>query len=321
MNSPSHQATQPGPDQPPSPEPRPPGPRPADAAPAEPDLSEDCWRLDPGEPLLPGLLAWTQLGDGVRRETWLAWSTRHWLAVAVKLPRPGLIHDPRLRGTLRREARLMRRIDHPAFQRLLYDGSGEPVPHLVLEYVEGPSLDVVLDDGPLSPPDVVLLGLHLGAALHYLHGSGLVHRDLKPENLVLREGWPVILDLGLAQPAGTPAKPGPPQGTDGYRAPEQERGGPASPAMDLYAAGVVLIEAATGEPDGDLSGLPPELAGLLQELVHPLAGRRPASAAALLARLRAVLPEDGVTPWPVWVDGELPHLNGARGTLDLAGEL
>lgn len=271
---------------------------------------EDCWRLAPGETLLPGLLAWTRLGDGVRRETWLAWSTRHWAAVAVKLPRPGLVHEPRVRSTLRREAELMRRVDHPAIQRLLYDGSANPahsVPHLVLEYVEGPSLDTVLDEeGLFGVPDLVLLGMHLAAALHYLHGAGLVHRDLKPENLVLRDGLPVILDLGLARPVGTPGRVDAPEGTDGYVAPEQERGEPAVPAMDLYACGVVLIEAATGHPDGDLGALPPDLAELLLRLVHPDAAVRPPTAAALLAELRAVLPEDGETPWPAWVDAVLP---------------
>lgn len=267
--------------------------------------TEDRWRLRPGEPLLPGLLAWTQLGDGVRRETWLAWSTRHWVAVAVKLPRPGLVHDPRLRDTLRREADLMRRVDHPAFQRLLHDGSAEPVPHLVVEYIEGPSLDMVLDDELLDPADLLLLGMHLGAALHYLHGIGLVHRDLKPENLVLREGRPVVLDLGLARPTGTPGRAGAPQGTDGYIAPEQERGEPAGPPADLYATGRVLIEAATGDPDGDLSQLPDDLANLLRRLTHPDATRRPPDATTLLTELHANLPEGGETPWPAWLDDAL----------------
>jgi eukaryotic-like serine/threonine-protein kinase len=266
-------------------------------------IAEDRWRLAPGEPLLPGLLAWTQLGDGVRRETWLAWSARHWTAVAVKLPRPGLVGDPRVRATLRREAELMRRVCHPAFQRLLHDGSADPVPHLVLEYVEGPSLDMVLDDGTLGPADLVLLGMHLGAALHYLHGAGLVHRDLKPENLVLRDGRPVVLDLGLAQPIDTPGRA---QGTDGYIAPEQERGEAAAPAIDLFATGKVLIEAATGDIDGDTSGLPAGLVELLRRLVDPDAATRPPCAAALMIELRALLPEDGETPWPAWLDGTVP---------------
>jgi eukaryotic-like serine/threonine-protein kinase len=267
-------------------------------------LAKDRWRLAPGEPLLPGLLAWTRLGDGVRRETWLAWSARHWTAVAVKLPRPRLVRDPRLRDTLRREAEMMRRVCHPAFQRLLHDGSADPVPHLVLEYVEGPSLDMVLDDGLFDPADLVLLGMHLGSALHYLHGTGLVHRDLKPENLVLRDGRPVVLDLGLARPIGARGKS---QGTDGYIAPEQEDGEPAAPAMDLFATGRVLIEAATGDVDGDTGALPPGLAALLHRLVEPDPAARPPCAAALLAELRALLPEGGETPWPAWLDGALPR--------------
>lgn len=261
------------------------------------------WRLAPGEQLLPGLLAWTRLGDGVRRETWLAWSIAHCTAVAVKLPKPRLVRDPRLRETLRHEAELMRRVCHPAFQRLLCDGSADRVPHLVLEYVEGPSLDTLLDDEPLGPADVVLLGMHLGAVLHYLHGAGLVHRDLKPENLVLRDGRPVVLDLGLARPVGAPGKS---QGTDGYLAPEQERGEPATPAMDLFATGRVLTEAATGDVAGDTGDLPADLADLLGRLVDPDPAARPPSAAALLMELCALLPAGGETPWPAWLDGPLP---------------
>lgn len=275
----------------------------------EPPYDEDSWQCATGETLLPGLLAWTPLGDGVRRETWLAWSMRHWTAVAVKLPRPSLVGEPRLRTTLRDEAAILRRILHPGFQRLLYDGSAEPVPHLVLEYVEGPSLGMVLDDGPLGVPDVLLLGMHLGTALHYLHGAGLVHRDLKPDNIVIREGRPVLLDLGLARPAGTPGRADAPQGTDGYMAPEQRDGSPAAPSADLYGLGVVLIEALAGlsarDPDDLPADLPDGVADLLRRLVHPEPAARPPSAAALLAELRARLPEHGETPWPPWVDAAL----------------
>lgn len=312
MNVPAQQTKIPDPAAPPRSAGPATGPPPPGNRHGEPESDEDRWRVAAGEPLLPGLLAWTQLGDGVRRETWLAWSVRHWTAVAVKLPRPGLVREEGLRESLRHEARLLRQVHHPAFQRLLHDGSGDAVPHLVLEYAEGPSLDVLLDEALLSLADVVLLGTHLSAALHYLHGIGLVHRDLKPENIVIRSGWPVILDLGLAERVGTPALPGPPEGSDGYRAPEQERGEPASPAMDLYALGVVLTEAATGEPGGELSGLPAGIAGLLRRLTHPVPRQRPPSAAALLALLHAVLPEDEATPWPDWADRALPSLAGGR---------
>ena len=268
----------------------------------------DSWSAGPGDLLLPGLLAWELLGDGVRREMWLAWSTDRWAPVAVKLPRPSYAAEPRSAATLRAEAVLLGQIRHTGFQRLLHDGSGEPLPHLVLEYVEGPSLDTVIDDGPLGPDDLVLLGMHLAGALHYLHGRGFVHRDLKPENVVIREGRPVLLDLGLACPIGTAGRADAPQGSDGYRAPEQERGAAAEPAADLYALGTILAEAAVGDVDWlpeDLGALPTELATVLTRLRDPDPAGRPADAAHLLTELAGALPAGSAPTWPEWATAAL----------------
>lgn len=81
--------------------------------------------------------------------------------------------------------------------------------------------------------------------------------------------------------------------------------------MDLYALGVVLTEAATGQPDGDLSG-PEQRAGLLRRLTHPAASHRPPSAAALLMLLRGILPAGETASWPDWADCALPAPAGIR---------
>lgn len=279
-----------------------------------PTVAADSWSAHSGELLLPGLLAWELLGDGVRREMWLAWSTDRWAPVAVKLPRPSYAAEPRSAATLHAEAVLLGQVRHTGFQRLLRDGSGDPLPHLVLEYVEGPSLDTVIDDGPLGPDDLVFLGMHLAAALHYLHGLGFVHRDLKPENVVIREGRPVLLDLGLARPIGTAGRADAPQGTDGYRAPEQERGAAAEPLADLYALGTILAEAAVGDVDWlpeDLGALPTELAAVLTRLRDPDPAGRPADAAHLLTELAAALPAGAAPTWPHWASAALPNAGPA----------
>ena len=295
------------------------------------DEEPERWPFAPGDLIRPGLFAWQQLGAGQRCATWLAWSAEHCGPVVVKLPHPQGQHSSRTRDSLRREASRLTAVNHPAFQRLLATGLDDPVPHLVYEYVEGPTLDAVLDDhGPLPAADVALLALQIGAALHHLHGRGLAHLDLKPANLVLRSGRVVLLDLGLAQPLGAPHPPGRPRGSVEYMAPEQIRCQPATVAMDLFGLGAVLYELATDDlafPDDSdnpaepswpqLSGPPvpprahvPDLpAELEDELLRLLATdprTRPPDVAEVLRRFAALLPAED-RPWPAWVE-QLPPL-------------
>ena len=112
----------------------------------------------------------------------------------------------------------------------------------MFEYVEGPSLRSLLDgDGAFAPVDVAVIGEQIAWALAYLHRQGLAHLDLKPQNILMRDGRPVIADLGLARPLGTEPHDRL-RGTAGYHAPEQLAGYAASAAMDLYTFGVVLHE-------------------------------------------------------------------------------
>ena len=74
------------------------------------------------------------------------------------------------------------------------------MPHLVLEYVEGPSLATLHDESALTVPDVVMVGLQLASSLRHLHRRRLVHLDVKPGNVVVRHGRAVLIDLGSAHP-------------------------------------------------------------------------------------------------------------------------
>jgi serine/threonine protein kinase len=174
---------------------------------------ERSWSWSPGHELAPGLLAWALLGDGQRCETWLAWDVGRWCPVAVKLPRPAPASPSprpaaatRAVAALAREAQVAGPTAHPAIRRLLESRLDQPLPHLVFEYVEGPTLDDALaDEGPFHPIDVLLVGMQLAAALGHLHDRGLAHLDVKPGNVVMRDGRPVLIDLGLARPVGGPA--------------------------------------------------------------------------------------------------------------------
>src|SRR5947208_12660352 len=106
-----------------------------------PSLTTEAPRFEPGEHIGPGLLAWERLGGGRTCESWLAWSLPLWSHVVVKLPRDECADELRVVRRLGREARLLRRVAHPAMQRLLEDPPRHPVPHLVLEHVEGPTLE------------------------------------------------------------------------------------------------------------------------------------------------------------------------------------
>ncbi len=150
-------------------------------------------------------------------------------------------------AALAQEAQVAGSVAHPGIRRLLESRLDQPLPHLVFEYVEGPTLDDALaDDGPFHPVDVLLTGMQLAAALGHLHGRGLAHLDVKPGNVVLREGRPVLIDLGLARPVGEAPAGRHRRGSPPWMAPEQVRRLPASPGMDLFALGAVLFELATG---------------------------------------------------------------------------
>ncbi len=291
---------------------------------------ESSWACKVGEELVPGAWAWALLGDGRRCETWLAWSRHRWGPVAIKLPRPDQVNE-RSRRALAREAEAVRQLAHPSIQRLNDARLEDPVPYLVFEYVEGPTLACLLDDrGALPPGDVVRLGLQLGSALHYLHELRISHLDVKPENVAVRDGRAVLLDFDLARRFGErengsrPKSGGRPRGSPPYMAPEQVRRAPASAAMDLFGLGATLYEAATDrrafEPSGDtgeatypqLEGSPPPIRSLkphlpsaldraIAALLAPNPAGRPATALEAMGLLAEALPPRQVGLWPKWV--------------------
>ena len=136
-----------------------------------------------------------------------------------------------------------------------------------MELVNGPSLEEVLRPGPLPEKDVLRLGSQLARGLQAAHDQGVVHRDLKPSNLALTpDGLLKILDFGLArlvephatQPGHTTATETAAgiAGSPPYMAPEQLLGRPPDVRTDLYSAGAVLYELATGQrPFGARSGV------------------------------------------------------------------
>jgi eukaryotic-like serine/threonine-protein kinase len=170
---------------------------------------------------------------------------------------PGLLSEEGARKRFRKEALALARLNHPNIATIFEFGSDDGRDFLVTEYIPGITLDHKLASGPMSADEVIGLGVQLANGLAAAHDQGLVHRDLKPGNLRLTpDGRLKILDFGLAQLAPRSSELGNTvtltrtkeiAGTLPYMAPEQLRGSMADARSDIWAAGAVLHEMATGK--------------------------------------------------------------------------
>ena len=177
--------------------------------------------------------------------------------VALKMLPPGTLADEATRTRFRKEALALAKLDHPNVATIHEFGSQNGVDFLVAAYVPGITLDTKISLGALPEAEVISLGIQLAAGLAAAHEQGVIHCDLKPGNLRLTpDGRLKILDFGLArliEPVGddtltaTLTKSQGVAGTLPYMAPEQLRGQKADFRTDIWAAGAVLYEMATGE--------------------------------------------------------------------------
>jgi TolB-like protein len=209
-------------------------------------------RLGPYEIVAP-------LGAGGQGEVYRARDERLDREVAIKLIPAELMHDPAGRKRMQREARTLSRLNHPNIATIYEFDSQNGIEFIVMELVGGESLRRRLADGALPIKQVLALGMQIAEGLAAAHEAGIVHRDLKPENLIITsEGRLKILDFGLAKPAAAASasasatetfvtEAGSAVGTLPYMAPEQLRGEEVDARVDIYAAGAVLYEMATGK--------------------------------------------------------------------------
>lgn len=265
------------------------------------DDGEPVWDTAEGDEFPGGTRAVRRLGVGWRCEAWLVWSVRLWCPAVLKLPRPHMCDHPRAVKSLRREVAALSGPPHPGLPRLIVDGTGESLPYLLFEYIDGPDLDDVLDDvGLLPAAEAALLGVQLLSAVAAVHAEGLAHLDVKPANVVVRDGKPILIDFGSTRAIGSPQPPGRPIGTRGFTSPEQEACLTVSPKMDVYGVGATLHTVVTGHrPDPAASSHPAMMVGLLEpDPVHRLG--IPGATAALLEWI----PEE-FRPWPKWADAYL----------------
>ncbi|WP_136054161.1 serine/threonine-protein kinase, partial [Microbacterium sp. K24] len=249
----------------------------------------------------------TRLGEGGMGVVYRGHDTMLRRDVAVKVFRDGATEVARTTS----ETHLLASLNHPALVTL-YDahlGAEEPR-YLVMEYVDGPTLDERLRSGPLPRPVVARVAADLAEALHVVHQAGIVHRDVKPANVLLRapgvageEFSAKLADFGIAHlvDATRLTTPGTIIGSAAYLSPEQVTGVDPRPSADIYSLGLVLLEALTGRRAFAQEGLREAvLARLSQDPVVPTEVGR--EWGALLTAMTARDPADRPTAMAV-VDG------------------
>jgi serine/threonine protein kinase len=206
----------------------------------------------------------TALGSGAMGEVYRAKDTRLARDVAVKILPAIFTNDPDRIARFRREAQILATLNHPHIAHIHSLDEANGAQFLVLELVEGESLDRRIARGRIPIAEALAIGKQIAEALEAAHEKRIIHRDLKPANIALTaDGVVKVLDFGLAKATGNAAPApfdasgstiAPPVmtelgaivGTPAYMSPEQARGLEADRGSDIWALGCVLFEMLTG---------------------------------------------------------------------------
>jgi len=244
--------------------------------------------LAPGSRLGPYDLL-SPLGAGGFGEVYKARDTRLDRTVAIKILPSA---DPELKARFEREAKAIAALTHPHICTLYDVGHQDGTDYLVMEYLEGETLDKKIARGPIKIDKALKIAIEIGEALDTAHRAGIVHRDLKPANIMLTNGGVKLLDFGLAKlkppttvsgfsVAATAPTPlitaqGSILGTLQYMAPEQIEGAEVDARADVFAFGAVVYEAITGSKAFEGNSSAGTMAAILEREPKSMKTLRPA---------------------------------------------
>jgi serine/threonine-protein kinase len=253
-------------------------------------------QLSPGQVVASRYTIESAVGEGMSGFVYAARRSPEGDRVALKVIRRHLLGDPSFSRRFEREATILKQLEGNHIVRVLDVVHDDGLLAIVLEYVEGQSLEAALRERLPEPNEAVEIMLQVCAALGAAHAGGFVHRDLKPANVIIQgaigsSSVPMVsvVDFGLAKALDTTDPSGGTSlternmilGTPEYMAPEQVRGEAVDRRCDIYAAGVMLFEMLTGKVP--FSGRTP-IASMTAHLTEPVPSAR------------AARPDRGISP-------------------------
>ncbi|MEO8164524.1 MAG: serine/threonine-protein kinase, partial [Betaproteobacteria bacterium] len=247
-----------------------------DEAPTAPDLSFLQSSAKPGSIGMLGHYEILQvLGQGAFGIVFKAFDEKLHRFVAIKAMNPQLAATSPPRKRFLREARSVAAIKHENIVQV-YSVEEQPLPYLVMEFIDGETLQQKLDSsGPLDAAEILHLGRQIANGLAAAHARGLIHRDIKPGNILLEAGAEQkvkITDFGLARAAddASMTRTGMIAGTPMYMAPEQAMGQTLDHRADLFSLGSVLYQMASGRPPFRASTMIAVLKRVADETPRPI---------------------------------------------------
>jgi serine/threonine-protein kinase len=256
------------------------------------------------------------IGAGGMGEVYKARDTRLNRTVAIKV----LLQEsagPELRSRLEREAQTIAALNHPHICTLYDVGHQNGVDYLVMEYLEGETLEQRLQRGPLSMDLALKYAVEVSDALDKAHRFGVTHRDLKPGNIMITRSGAKLLDFGLAKlnPVARqsvvlsqlPTNPGKTAegtilGTLQYMSPEQLEGKEADSRSDIFAFGAVVYEMVTGKRAFNGSSQASLIAAILDREPAPILQLQPDAPRALDHLIRRCLAKHPEDRWQAALD-------------------